>query len=93
MKFSFFLLLSFLTIPIYAHNTGNINGVVSDSKNGLPLIGVNVHYSLVPQKVELFDGNSYEGIGLAPDIYVKNQYEEVSAGIDRTLQMAIDRLK
>ena len=51
------------------------------------------YYSLVPQKVELFDGNSYEGIGLAPDIYVKNQNEEVSAGIDRTLQMAIDRLK
>lgn len=50
-------------------------------------------YSLVPQKVELFDGTSYEGIGLAPDLYIKNTISEITAGIDKTLQTAIDELK
>jgi len=49
-------------------------------------------YSLVTQKVELFDGNSYEGIGLAPDIYRKNSLSEITNGIDETLQSAIDEL-
>ena len=50
-------------------------------------------YSLVPQKVELFDGKSYEGIGLAPDIYSKNTILQINNGIDTTLQKAIDELK
>lgn len=51
------------------------------------------YYSLVPQKVELFDGKSYEGIGLAPDIYIKNQLSEILQGTDKTLEYAIDQLK
>jgi carboxyl-terminal processing protease len=47
-------------------------------------------YSLVPQKVELFDGKSYEGIGLAPDIPVKNQLSEIESGTDKILQTAIE---
>lgn len=50
-------------------------------------------YSLVPQKVELFDGKSYEGIGLAPNLYSKNAISEINNGIDKTLQNAIDKLK
>jgi carboxyl-terminal processing protease len=50
-------------------------------------------YSLVPQKVELFDGKSYEGIGLAPDVFSKNTISEINNGIDMTLQKAIDKLK
>lgn len=50
-------------------------------------------YSLVPQKVELYDGKSYEGIGLAPDIQVKNQLSEIESGTDKILQAAIDNLK
>jgi len=49
-------------------------------------------YSLVPQQVELFDGNSYEGTGLAPDVYVKNQLEELLGGTDRILETAIEAL-
>ncbi|MFO7932794.1 MAG: hypothetical protein R6U78_01825 [Bacteroidales bacterium] len=49
-------------------------------------------YSIVPRKVELFDGNSDEGIGLAPDIQVKNRVEELSAGVDRVLETAIETL-
>lgn len=51
------------------------------------------YYSLVPQKVELPDGKSYEGIGLPPDIYIKNQATEMGQGIDQTLEMAVQRLK
>lgn len=50
-------------------------------------------YSLVPQKVALYDGLSYEGIGLAPDVYSKNTLPDITAGIDKTLQLAIDNLK
>ncbi len=50
-------------------------------------------YSLVPQKVELFDGKSYEGIGLAPDVFSKNTILEINNGNDKTLQKAIDELK
>lgn len=50
-------------------------------------------YSLVPQKVELFDGNSYEGIGLAPDVHIKNQRNEIDAGTDKTLEKAIEMMK
>jgi carboxyl-terminal processing protease len=50
-------------------------------------------YSLVPQKVELFDGQTYEGIGLAPDVFIRNLPEELASGIDRSLQNAIDQLR
>lgn len=36
------------------------------------------------------DGKSYEGIGIAPDIYSKNLKADVLEGKDKTLQMAID---
>ncbi len=35
------------------------------------------------------DGNSYEGIGLAPDIYIKNTIQEMEVGLDKTLEEAI----
>lgn len=42
MKNYFLLLFSVFTLSIQAHNAGNIFGTVSDAKNGVPLIGVNV---------------------------------------------------
>ncbi|MBL7844934.1 MAG: S41 family peptidase [Cyclobacteriaceae bacterium] len=50
-------------------------------------------YSLVIQKVEMADGKSYEGIGIAPDVYLKNELEEINMAIDRTLEYAIDQLR
>lgn len=50
-------------------------------------------YSLVAQKVELSDGKSYEGIGIAPDIFVKNDISEINAGTDIVLQSAIGKIK
>ena len=42
MMKSLLLLFAIIVYPIQAHNAGNITGTVSDSKNGIPLIGVNV---------------------------------------------------
>ena len=73
--------------------------VIGDTTNGAhgTMIGRELangwFYSVVPQKVELPDGKSYEGIGLAPDIYIKNHLSEISAGIDMTLQTAIEHLR
>lgn len=73
--------------------------LVGDTTNGAhgTMIGRELangwFYSLVPQKVEMYDGKSYEGIGLAPDVFVKNRLEEMAAGQDKTLEKAIDELK
>lgn len=82
--------MAFMTLPNAT--------IVGDTTNGAhgTMIGRELtngwSYSLVPQKVELFDGQSYEGIGLPPDIYSKNTSNEVNAGIDKTLETAIDQL-
>lgn len=50
-------------------------------------------FSLVTQKVELSDGQSYEGIGIAPDIEIRNTIEEIEAGTDKVLETAIAQLR
>lgn len=83
--------MAFMTLP-------NVT-VIGDTTNGAhgTMIGRELangwYYTLVPQKVELFDGKTYEGIGLPPEIYSKNTMAGVNAGIDETLQRAIDKLK
>ncbi len=73
--------------------------VLGDTTNGAhgTMIGRELangwFYSLVPQEVELSDGKSYEGIGLAPDIYIQNTPAEILAGSDKVLELAIDKLK
>lgn len=73
--------------------------IVGDTTNGAhgTMIGRELangwFYSLVPQKVEMVDGKSYEGIGLAPDVYIKNSLAEINQGTDKTLQFAINKLK
>jgi carboxyl-terminal processing protease len=51
------------------------------------------YYSLTPQQVEMFDGRSYEGRGIPPDVVVRNDREEMRAGVDRVLQSAIELLR
>ena len=48
-------------------------------------------YTFPTQKVKLYDGNSYEGIGLAPDIYLQNEISDIEMGIDKVLETAIDQ--
>lgn len=49
------------------------------------------YYTVVTQKIEFMDGQSYEGIGLAPDIYIKNTPAGMASGQDRTLDEAISQ--
>lgn len=73
--------------------------IIGDTTNGAhgTMIGRELangwFYSLVPQKVELYDGKSYEGKGLPPDLYIKNSEEEISTGIDRVLESAIESMQ
>jgi carboxyl-terminal processing protease len=39
------------------------------------------------------NGQSWEGIGITPDLWVKNERGEVAAGTDRALQLALDFLQ
>lgn len=72
--------------------------VVGDTTNGAhgTMIGRELangwFYSIVIQKVKLYDGISYEGIGIAPDVYSKNVITEITDGIDKTLQLSIEIL-
>lgn len=49
-------------------------------------------YTIVTQKVEGFDGKFYEGVGIPPEIYIKNTMDEMNQGIDRTLEAALTQL-
>lgn len=49
-------------------------------------------YSIATQKVRMFDGISYEGIGLAPNIRIVNSITELNSGKDAVLDKAIELL-
>lgn len=80
---------------------GSLAGVtvIGDTTNGAhgTMIGREAsngwYYSLVPQKVELANGQSLEGTGLPPDVYVKTNPDEMNSGTDRVLATAIQTLK
>lgn len=48
-------------------------------------------YSVSPQKIESNDGLYFEGIGIPPDVFVKNTKSEMEAGQDKTLEEAISK--
>jgi len=81
--------MAFKVLPNLTHIGDNTNGAFStlisrELANGW-------FYSVVPQKTEFEDGVNYAGIGMIPDVYVKNTEEEMKAGKDRTLEEALGR--
>lgn len=80
--------MAFMTLP-------NVT-VMGDTTSGAhsTMIGRELangwYYTIATQNTLLFDGKSYEGIGLAPKVFSKNSITEINNGIDRTLQRAID---
>ncbi|MCV9386979.1 S41 family peptidase [Reichenbachiella ulvae] len=46
-------------------------------------------YSIVTQKTYYKDGNTFEGVGIPPDIFIKNTTAEMAAGQDKTLEEAL----
>jgi hypothetical protein len=79
--------MAFMTLPNCT--------VVGDTTNGAQgtMIGRELangwFYTMVTQKVELFDGQSYEGIGLAPAQVVINTEASLADGIDMVLEAGI----
>lgn len=51
------------------------------------------YYTLVLQKTEFSDGKSYEGVGLSPDIPLKNTRLQIKAGRDEVLERSLNYLK
>jgi carboxyl-terminal processing protease len=80
--------MAFMTLP-------NVT-VMGDTTSGAhsTMIGRELangwYYTIATQNTLLFDGKSYEGIGLIPEVYSKNSLEEINSGTDRTLQRAVD---
>lgn len=69
--------------------------IVGDTTNGAhgTMIGRELangwFYTLVTQQTELFDGYTYEGKGLPPDLFSKNSLSEIENGQDKTLELAM----
>jgi C-terminal processing protease CtpA/Prc len=69
--------------------------IVGDTTNGA--IGTKIgkelangwFYSIVTQKTYYQGGNTFEGVGIPPDIYVKNTNAQMANGQDKTLEEAI----
>lgn len=81
--------MAFKTLPNVIHIGDTTNGafatkVSKELANGW-------YYSLVTQKILFRDGVSYEGIGMAPDIYIKNTSLEMNNGQDKTLEEALSK--
>lgn len=68
--------------------------MVGDTTNGATstMVGRELangwHYSIPTQRVRMFDGRNYEGIGLAPDVRVLNTPGEMRTGKDAVLERA-----
>jgi len=75
------------TLPNLIHLGDTTNGAHS-TKIGKELVN-GWYYSVSPQIIEVSEGVSFEGIGLIPDILVKNTIEELEAGQDLTLEEAL----
>ena len=73
--------------------------LVGDTTNGAhsTMIGRELangwKYTIATQKVLMPDGKSYEGIGIAPDILVRNDLKDLQNGKDAVLEKAIELLE
>ena len=72
--------------------------VLGDSTNGAfsTKIGKELangwNYAVAPQQIEFVDGVNYEGMGMPPDLFMKNTEEEILNGQDRVLEEALRML-
>lgn len=81
--------MAFKVLPNVTHMGDTTNGAFV-TKIGKELAN-GWYYSVAPQKIEFVDGMSYEGIGIAPDIYSKNNIAELNNSQDKTLEAAMSR--
>lgn len=73
--------------------------LVGDTTNGAhsTMIGRELangwKYTIATQKVLMPDGKSYEGIGIAPDVLIRNNLADLQNGKDAVLEKAIEMLE
>jgi len=77
-------------LPNVKHIGGPTNGSPSTQKS--IDLGDDLLLTYSNQLVKTQDGICYDGIGLSPDIYIKNQLSEVINNKDKTLERAIKEL-
>jgi outer membrane receptor protein involved in Fe transport len=86
MKHCLIFLLSFLTLSVQAHNAGNICGTVSEAKNGMPIIGVNIQIknSLIGTNTDLNGKFEFKNIqiGTYEIVFSSLGYQTVIRNID-----------
>ena len=81
----------FLTRMKY-QNRAVLMGQKSMGTNGQPFMGRlpgGGSFGICTQKCYLYDGTSYNNVGIAPDIYVENTIEDLRNGFDKVLDTAI----
>lgn len=86
---------SFLTYMKH-RNRAVIIGENSYGSNGQPLMGKlpgGGSFRICTMKCFLLDGTSYNNVGIAPDIYVEKKIEDMKAGFDRAMDVAIRYLR
>lgn len=85
------MIMFFKNLPNVKQIGGPTNGSPSSIANEQLNPEIRLTYS--NQLVKASDGNYYEGIGLSPDIYIKNQLSEILNKKDKTLERAIKEFK
>jgi C-terminal processing protease CtpA/Prc len=79
--------MAFKTLPNVTTVGDTTNGAIA-TKIGKELAN-GWFYSLVTQKTYYKDGRTFEGVGIPPDVYIKNTMVEMAAGQDKTLEEAL----
>jgi len=80
--------MAFKALSNVTHVGDTTNGAIA-TKIGKELAN-GWFYSIVTQKTYFKDGKTFEGVGIPPEIYVKNTLSEMAAGVDKTLERALD---
>lgn len=80
--------MAFKALPNVTHLGDTTNGAIA-TKIGKELAN-GWFYSLVTQKTYYKGGDTFEGVGIPPEIYVKNTLSEMAAGQDKTLERSLD---
>ena len=79
-------------MPFQLSQQGVLIGENSGGSSGQPLFqqfSSGMLFSVGTRRLYLPDGSEFEGVGIAPDIFVDNQPEDLYAGRDRVMESAM----
>lgn len=85
------LVMAMRTIPGVTVVGDRTAGALSDAEDGRLPIGWHFTYSVGVWRD--YTGRCWEGIGIPPDIQIRNEAQDIKQGTDRALEVAIDVLR